>query len=46
MNTLREAIQDYIDMRRSLGYKMNDQSRQLLGIRDVHGTATGTIHHS
>ena len=30
MNTLREAIQDYIDMRRSLGYKMNDQSRQLL----------------
>ena len=29
MNTLREAIQDYIDMRRSLGFKMNDECRKL-----------------
>ena len=30
MNTLREAVQDYIDMRRSLGFKMNNEYRQLL----------------
>ena len=30
MNTLREAVHDYIDMRRSLGFKMNDTRRSLL----------------
>ncbi len=30
MNTLREAVHDYIDMRRSLGFKMNDARRGLL----------------
>ena len=30
MNTLREAVQDYIDMRRSLGFRMNDEYRSLL----------------
>ncbi len=30
MNTLREAVHDYIDMRRNLGFKMNDARRGLL----------------
>ena len=30
MNTLREAVHDYIDMRRNLGHKMNDARRVLL----------------
>ena len=30
MNTLREAVHDYIDMRRNLGFKMNDTRRALL----------------
>ncbi len=25
MNTLREALQEYIDLRRGLGYKMHDE---------------------
>ncbi len=27
MNTLREAVHDYIDMRRNLGFKLNDARR-------------------
>ena len=30
MNTLREAIHEYIDMRRNLGFKLNDTRRGLL----------------
>ena len=30
MNTLREAIHEYIEMRRNLGFKMNDTRRELL----------------
>ena len=30
MNTLREAVHEYIDMRRNLGFKMNDTLRALL----------------
>ena len=30
MNTLREAVHEYIDMRRNLGFKMNDTLRGLL----------------
>ena len=30
MNTLREAVHDYIDMRRNLGFKMNGTRRGLL----------------
>ena len=30
MNTLREAIHEYIEMRRNLGFKMNDTRRDLL----------------
>lgn len=29
MNTLQESLQDYTDLRRSLGYKMHDESRIL-----------------
>ena len=30
MNTLREAVHDYIDMRRSLGFKLDRDRRTLL----------------
>ena len=30
MNTLREAIHEYIDMRRNLGFKLNSTRRALL----------------
>ncbi len=30
MNTLREAIHEYIDMRRKLGFKLNSTRRALL----------------
>jgi integrase/recombinase XerD len=30
MNTLRQAVQDYLTMRRSLGYKLKDASTRLL----------------
>ena len=30
MNTLREAVQDYLDLRRSLGFKLHDAAKLLL----------------
>lgn len=34
MNTLREALQDYLEMRRSLGFKLKDAGRGLCGYVD------------
>jgi hypothetical protein len=30
MNTLRQAVQEYLNMRRSLGYKLQDAGKRLL----------------
>ncbi len=30
MNTLREAVQDYLNLRRSLGFKLRETGKQLL----------------
>jgi hypothetical protein len=30
MNTLREAVRDYLDLRRSLGFKLHDDAKLLL----------------
>ena len=46
MNTLRQAVQEYLTMRRSLGYKLQERRYEAARLRHVHGAAPRLIHHA
>ena len=45
MNTLREALEEYLGMRRVLGFKLQQAGRALLDFCHLHGTASGSGHY-
>ena len=46
MNTLREAVREYLEMRRSLGFKLLEAGKGLTRFRHVPGAAQRFLHHS
>jgi integrase/recombinase XerD len=47
MNTLREAVQNYLDMRRGLGFKMQEAAKALpdfVVFLEQHAPATSHRH--
>jgi hypothetical protein len=47
MNTLREAVRTYLDMRRGLGFKLRDAGRALIDFvayLEQHHAATSRSH--
>jgi hypothetical protein len=45
MNTLREAVRDYLDMRRSLGFKLREAEQRADRFRQVSRAAQRQLHH-
>ena len=45
MNTLRQAVQEYLSLRRSLGFKLREAGKGLLDFVTVHGAAPRFLHH-
>ena len=46
MNTLREAVREYLSLRRSLGFKLQEAGKGLLDFVTIHGAAPRFLHHS
>ena len=45
MNTLRQAVQDYLSLRRSLGFKLQEAGKGLLDFVTFHGAPPRLLHH-
>ena len=45
MNTLQEAVQDYLALRRSLGFKLRDAGKGAIGFCRVHGAAACLLYY-
>ena len=45
MNTLRQAVQEYLSMRRDLGFQLRETGKGLLRFRDVHGAAPCLLYY-
>ena len=46
MNTLREAVREYLEMRRALGIQASRRRQGPGRFREVHGATQGAIHYT
>ena len=45
MNTLRQALEDYLALRQAMGFKVRDAALLAAAIHRVPRTARGYLHH-
>ena len=45
MNTLRQAVQEYLSMRRNLGFQLRETGKGLMRFRDLHGAAPRVLYY-
>ena len=45
MSTLRQAVQDYVEMRRGLGFKLRETEQGIDRFRRLPGSQRHAIHH-
>ena len=45
MTTLRDAVGEYLEMRRSLGFKLQETGKLLIDFVTIHGRAALLLHH-
>ena len=46
MNTLQQAVHDYLNLRRNLGFKLKEPGRVAARLRRLHGAAQCSLHYS